>query len=163
MECISCDNPKKLTGQRVVHRYKECGLDSIVLDGVVVYRCDQCGEVYYDFGNQIELHSLIARLLIQKKGNLTGRELRFLRKQLGYSTEVFAKLMGYNPQSLNRIENNDDKIADQLDRSVRFMAALKDPDRNYDLHDMIEHESGVDMEHSKFKRSSRGNWTIAVQ
>lgn len=157
-----CSNPKKLKEERVIHRYKECGLENIVLEGVRVYRCDQCGELYYDFGNVIELHNLIAKTLIQKRGKLTGRELRFLRKRLGYSTEVFADLIQYNPQTLNRIENKEDEIADQLDRSVRFMAALKDPDRDYDLHDMLLEKSGVEIEKSKFKRSKKGTWSFVA-
>lgn len=142
MKCVMCKNKKHLkkTSKRV--RYTQCGLDNVVLYGVDYYVCNQCGEEYFGYGDQEQLHSLIAERLIRKKNILTAKELRFLRSHLGYSTKIFAKLTGYDPASISRFENDKNPASYQYDRLVRSFIALKLPNRNYDLQDAWLNDEG---------------------
>lgn len=136
MKCVMCDNPKSLKRQLVNHRYTECGLTNVVLRNVEYYRCSTCGEGYYGLGNQEKLHTLIANAVLQKKGLLTGKELRFLRVYLGYASSVFAKLIGYTQETWSRLENERQPVNVTLDRLIRALIAQRlPPDRRYTLHD----------------------------
>ena len=104
MKCVMCDNKKDLKEKKVKKKYKESGLDNVTLNGVSYSKCDKCGEEYYGYGDLGKLHATIARLLIIKRGVLSGKEVRFLRTYLGLSTSFFAKLTGYTVEHISRIE-----------------------------------------------------------
>jgi putative zinc finger/helix-turn-helix YgiT family protein len=158
MNCSNCDNPKQLKKTKVTRPYKESGLDNVTLIGVEMYRCDRCGETYFGYGNIEQLHGVISNLLIQKKGLLTGKEVRFLRKHLGYSGAMFAQLIGYERESISRIETGAQPVTEQFDRLVRFSVAAKLPDRNYDLHDQILHAKGVALSQIELTADRKGDW-----
>ena len=162
MTCSMCDNTKGLKGKKVTHKYKESGLDNVTLIGVEHFRCDQCGEEYFSFGLIEELHEAIAHVLLRKKDLLTGSEVRFLRKHLGYSGTMFAKLIGYDDSTLSRLENGAQPITRTFDHLVRFSVASKIPDRNYDLHDLILKGEGVDASRIELTSSARGGWKFKV-
>lgn len=153
MKCVMCENKKVLKKDSKQIRYTQCGLDNVVLYGVAHYECNQCGEEYYSYGNQDELHTLIARALIFKSGLLSGKEVRFLRTYLGYSTAVFAKLTGYAKESISRMENQKQKIMKPFDRLVRSFVAFKLPNRDYDLHEQWLQETGA-----KSEKIELNNW-----
>lgn len=165
MNCAMCNNPKKLKKRRVGMWYKQSGLDNIRLEGVIEYRCDQCGEVYHSFGNMDQLHKLISQRLIGKKGNLTGAEVRFLRVALGYNSAMFAKLVGITASHLSRIEGKkqDPVSSDQLDHAIRFLVASKkaEPDRDYDLHDQLINDSGEELKEIKITHRPTGWKNVA--
>jgi putative zinc finger/helix-turn-helix YgiT family protein len=132
-----CENEKELKTMSITYRYKDCGIDNVILHGVRESRCEECGEVYYNFGNLEVLHRLIAQHLIEKSDLLTGKEIRFLRKFLGYSSAVFSKLVGYEIEHLSRVENGKMPVQKIFDRLVRLMVAKRWPERNYDLQDLF--------------------------
>lgn len=138
MKCVMCESQKEMKASVLkTHKFKECGLSNVVLHGVHVYKCDDCGEVYYNYGDIEKLHATIASLLIRKEGLLSGEEIKFLRKYLGYSGQYFAKIIGYDTSHLSRIENGKLAVAETFDRLVRFMVQEKIPDRNYNIQDLI--------------------------
>jgi len=137
MKCVICDNPKALKKKPITMRYKQCGLENVVLHGVERFRCGHCGEEYINFGDQEQLHALIAGTLISKKGLLNGREVKFLRTYLGYSGAMFAKRVGYTKETLSRYENGKVEISKTFDILLRALVATSLPDRDYDLHDQI--------------------------
>ena len=156
-----CDNKKALKREKITHKYKECGLDNVTLVGVEHHRCDQCGEEYFGFGNIEKLHEAIAHVLLQKKDLLNGAEVRFLRKHLGYSGTMFAKLIGYDDATLSRLENGAQPVTRTFDHLVRFMVVSKlTPDRNYDLHDLILKGEGIETGRIELAASSKGVWEL---
>ncbi len=157
-----CENKKALKGSKITHKYKECGLDHVTLVGVEHFRCGECGEEYFGFGNLEKLHTTIAHVLLRKKDLLTGAEVRFLRKHLGYSGTMFAKLIGYDDASLSRLENGAQPITRTFDHLVRFLVASKLPDRNYDLHDQILSGGGVEARRIELKAKAGGLWELRV-
>lgn len=159
MYCSSCDNNRPLKATPVTRKYEEGGLDNVTLKGVKEFRCSKCGEVYFNYGNIEQLHQLIAEYLIRKKDLLTGKEIKFLRKHMGYSSSVLAKLVGQEPEHISRIENDKVKVVPLFDHFIRALVIQKGQDRNYDLHDHILNESGEDF--SRLEASFKKNgWDV---
>lgn len=161
MECIRCNSKKPMRSELIVHRFKESGLDNVILHGVKQYRCSKCGETYYDFGDLNQLNRLIADTLLRKSDVLSGQEIRFLRTHIGHSSEMFARIIGLDKTSLSRIENGRVKVSSQVNMAVRFAVGGKLADRDYDLHDLIEaieNENLIKFKDAEFKASSKGNW-----
>jgi len=158
MKCHMCENTKALKKSRTTVKYKECGLDNVTLVGVEYYKCDQCGEEYFGYGNMEKLHTVIARVLLKNSELLNGKEVRFLRKTLGYSGAMFAKLIGYDAATISRIETGSQPVTETFDRLVRFAVATKIPDRDYDLHDQILNESGTRYSRIELTSTPEGNW-----
>ena len=159
MRCSSCQSKRDLKKLSINYKYKACGLDNVVLLGVSVMRCEDCGEEYYNFGDIEKLHKKIAEILLTKSDLLTGKEIRFLRKNLGYSGAMFAHLIGYSHESLSRIENRAQKLTESFDRLVRFAVADKLPkNRNHDLHNLILNNSGQKLLKIELIRTPSGDW-----
>lgn len=135
MKCVMCDNPKSLKTKAITIKYKESGLENVTLHGVEAHKCGRCGEEYYGFGDLEQLHGLIARVLVFKKGLLNGKELRFLRTYLGFSGSVFAERVGIAKETLSRFENNKQPMTKTFDLLVRALVTTKLPNRDYDSHD----------------------------
>ncbi|MCX6102689.1 MAG: YgiT-type zinc finger protein [Proteobacteria bacterium] len=157
--CI-CENKRPLKRQRVTKKYTVGGLDHVTLVGVEYYKCDVCGEEFYGYGDMEQLHKVISNALITKKGLLTGNEIRFLRKYLGYTGPVFGSLIQYEKETIYRIEGGGQPVTESYDRLVRFLVASKVPDRNYDLHDLILKNQLRDIRRLEFEQRRSGEWEI---
>lgn len=159
MKCSMCESAKSLKSTAVMHKYKECGLDNVILHGVKESRCEDCGEIYRSFGDVEKLHQLIAFHLVRKADLLTGKEVRFLRKYLGYSGSVFSKLVGYEVEHLSRIENGKAAVQETFDRLVRALVIEKMPDREYNLQDLFLQNRFVKLEWLEFSLSGK-DWKL---
>ncbi len=137
MKCTMCENDQELKFHSKTHKYKESGLENVILHGVLEAHCPKCGEIYLNFGNLEELHKIIAMQLIKKATLLIGKEIRFLRKYLGYSGSVFSKLVGYEVAHLSRIENGKSPVQEVFDRLIRVLVLEKMPERKYKLQDLF--------------------------
>ncbi len=100
--------------------YTACGLDNVWLlsgyeflstpygDGVTIRHMD-------------ELHRLIARGLIRDKKTLSGKEFRFLRKEMGLSQLELSKRMRMSDQQLARWEKGESALSGPADILVRVL------------------------------------------
>lgn len=159
MECMTCDSTKPMKVEATTHKYRESGLDNIILVGVQKFKCEECGEEHFNFGNVDQLHSIIAEFLIKKDTQLTGKEARFLRVKLGYSADMLANLLGYSKDHIYRFENESVPMQQSFDRVLRFAYVNKTaPDRYYDLHDAILNGTGVTHIDSLRLRLSGDHW-----
>ena len=147
--CVMCDNPSPIAGERIVYKYKDCGLDNVIVHGVEHHRCPKCGEEYYGFGNLKKLHEIIAEAIISKPSPINGKEFRFLRTHLGYSGTTFAKLLKLDPKTIARYESGESQIPKVTDLVMRALISSKTPDRKYDLHDFM-----VNKDEKKSKKAS---------
>src|SRR5262249_4671935 len=139
----------------------ECGLDNVILHGVEHSRCKVCGEEYYGFGSQAKLHELIAKLLIEKKGLLNGKEIRFLRTYIGYSALMFSELTGHAKETISRFENEKSPITKTFDLLMRSLVANRLPDRNYDWHDLLLNKKGMILKKIELNAKD-GDWSLAA-
>ncbi len=161
MECFECES-KDIKKESITHKYTESGLDNITLYGVIRTKCNSCGEEYYNFGDIGQLHDIISESIIKKKGRITGKEIRFLRKYLGYTNSIFAKIVGKNSSVLSRIENGQQAVAEPFDKLVRLLVDNKMECRNYDFHDLFLNGYGVETDNLKLKNENK-HWEIYKQ
>lgn len=156
MKCVNCDYKKQLKGQKKAVKYDECGLNNIVLDGITVYTCPNCGEEYFDYGDINQLHSLIKDAIMKRPGKITGPEIRFLRKYFGYSKEYFAKLLEVDERTIYRWES-DKNITPQISKSIKIALAYSETDRDYDYHDyLLNKKTGTEFRMLKFIPAKSG-------
>lgn len=129
--CIACG--KEMTREVINHRYRESGLDYVVLLGVEMRRCPFCGEEELVIPRMEELHRVIARAVASREGALTGSEIRFLRKYLGLSGVTFAKRIGVSHETVSRWENDKQEMSPPLERFLRLMVFNEKPATHYPL------------------------------
>jgi putative zinc finger/helix-turn-helix YgiT family protein len=113
------------------YQYRESGLANVVLQGVEVRRCPECGAVEVPLPRVAELHRVIAMAVIHKPARLSGTEVRFLRKHLGWSGEDFASHMGVDPSTVSKWENDKEAIGASSDRLLRMLVARRSPVEEY--------------------------------
>jgi putative zinc finger/helix-turn-helix YgiT family protein len=108
--------------RKVTHHYTESGLDNVHVEGVEVYECPSCDERIVSIPAVPRLNTLIGKFLIEKNAMLTGREIRFLRKNAGLSAKRFARLIGVDSSTVSRWENdNKQKPTPSHDRFIRLL------------------------------------------
>lgn len=104
------------------YRYGLSGLDNVLLVGIEVRECRKCRAQVPVIPKIAELHQAIAMDLALKKGLLTGKEVRFLRKNAGIAANQFAALIGVDSAHLSRVENGKLKsfsvATDKLARAI---------------------------------------------
>ncbi len=130
MRCVECRG--KLTSERGNVNFDVSGLP-VVLLGVETRVCQSCGEREVVVPNIEGLHRALAELLIRKPRRLAGREIRFLRKSLGWSGVEFAVRIGVRPETVSRWETGTEDIGETADRLLRLMVAHEQPVSDYSL------------------------------
>ena len=118
MKCRKCRGQMtKTTGD---HRYSESGLEYIMLKGVESFCCD-CGERVVSIPRLPELNAKIGEILIQKKSPLAGKEIRFLRKNMGLTGKRLSEIMGIDNATISRWEGNLQRPAKTHDHFFRLL------------------------------------------
>jgi putative zinc finger/helix-turn-helix YgiT family protein len=102
------------------HYYKESGLDNVYLVGVEICECS-CGEKVVSIPAITELHSKLALELLKKKSLLAGKEIRFLRKNMGLTAKKLGEIMGVNNATISRWEKGSQRISEVRDRLLRLV------------------------------------------
>ncbi len=139
MKCPNCYDEMVATVEKS-YRYDECGLDYIYLEDIDIYSCKKCDEHIVSIPSIIELNSLIGLSLIKKDSLLTGKEARYLRKNIGLSGKKLSEILGVNNATVSRWENNNQNIGKDHDRLIRLVyAELKDIPRE-DLKTLIQND-----------------------
>ncbi len=125
MENITCPNCQQLRQPHVdKYHYTESGLQNVWLKGVEIFECD-CGEKFAIIPCRDELHKLIAMKLLKKVDQLSGREIRFLRKHMGLKAKDFAKQIGVMNVTVSRWEREETIPPKPIDRLIRFFYATE--------------------------------------
>ena len=125
MEEIICPNCQiKGKAQKGKYHYTESGLQNVWLIGVEIFTCE-CGENFAFIPCAQELHKLLAEILITKEEQLSGREIRFLRKHLGLKAKDFAKHLGVRNVTVSRWEQEETIPPEPIDRLIRFFYATE--------------------------------------
>jgi YgiT-type zinc finger domain-containing protein len=120
--CFECG--RTMEGRKENYRYVESGLDSVVLRNVLVFHCKNCGASVPQIVAANILHRWIVIRLLTKEYRLSGAEVRFLRKAVGYSATELAKMAGTSKQVVSRWENRS-SLGQDSDRLVRLLCAHK--------------------------------------
>lgn len=139
-KCRTCGKAE-LSGRPETYLYTESGLPNVVLVGVEVRRCPSCGHHELVLPRVTELHRTIAHAVIHKRARLSGPEVRFLRKYLGWSGADFARHVGVDPSTVSNWENDKDPIGPASDRLLRLMVAHGAPVEDYSLEELTKIEN----------------------
>jgi putative zinc finger/helix-turn-helix YgiT family protein len=106
------------------YHYVESGLPNVWLTGVEIFECN-CGENFAYIPCASELHRLIAEILLQKEEQLSGREIRFLRKHMGLKAKDFADKIGVMNVTVSRWEREETIPPKPIDRLIRYFYAIE--------------------------------------
>jgi len=104
------------------YHYTESGLQNVWLVGVEIFKCD-CGEKFAFIPYVKELHKLIAEILLKQENQLSGRDIRFLRKHMGLKAKDFAERLGVKNVTVSRWEQGETIPPKTIDRLIRFFYA----------------------------------------
>lgn len=108
--------------------FLESGLDNVVLRNVKLLKCQQCGSVTPMLSKINQLMRLITCALVLKRSELTGKEVRFLRKYIGFTGEQLGRKLGLTKEHISRMENDKHPVGTQTERLVRYVAMSADAD-----------------------------------
>ena len=136
MTCLEC-------GGEVRTRLETVPFDTAIgLPGVrlrtMVARCPKCKAFEVLVPNADGLHRALARSVVAKSERLSGAEIRFLRKVLGWSGADFAQHMGTSAEIVSRWETGSAPIGPQADRLLRLMVMTRDPVAGYRKLDLLK-------------------------
>ena len=139
-QCRTCGKAE-LTAGKETYLYTESGLPNVVLVGIEVRRCPSCGHHELVLPRVTELHRTIAHAVIRKRARLSGPEVRYLRKYLGWSGVDFARHVGVDPSTVSNWENDKEPIGAVSDRLLRLMVAHGTPVDDYSLDELTKIEN----------------------
>lgn len=98
--------------------YTDCGLDDVYLVGGYEIEKTPYGEGL-SVKNLDQLHRAIGCYLATQKKALSGKELRFLRKQMDLSQSELGKLLGLSSQQVARWEKSESEVSGPADLLLR--------------------------------------------
>jgi DNA-binding transcriptional regulator YiaG len=104
----------------------------------------------------------IGRSLVERKKLLTGKEIRFLRNQMGFSQSKLAKLVGCDTQQIARYEKGQSKMHGAVDRILRMLYRehLEDPTSIQEFLEGVDEMDGRMADKQVFADTS-GRWMAA--
>ena len=138
-------------------------LPGVIVEGVKIYRCQACGEEEEGFERLEELIHLIGQTLLKKEGRLSGPELRFLRKMMGWSGRDFASRMGVTPEQVSRWENGHEPVGASNNMLVRALIALDEQLVDYSSQSLALAANSDDTTLSLLaRRAQDGHWVHAT-
>jgi len=114
--------------------YTGSGLSNVFLAGIKYCECKICGAKAADIPALNQLLKGIARTIVSKKSNLSGEELRFLRKRLGKRAIDFATMIGITPEYLSKCENGHEPLSRTTERFVRLVYGVLSQDKELQAH-----------------------------
>lgn len=103
------------------YRYTECGLDNVFIEGMSPCTDDH-GEQVYCVPNPMGLHHEIAKAIVCHKKGMSGRELRFLRTEIGLTQAELAKVVHRDTQTIGRWERGENPMEAPAEALIRLLA-----------------------------------------
>ncbi len=107
-----------------VYRYMESGLDNVFIEGVS-FVTDDAGEACITVPNINGLHKAIATGIVRQKAGMTGREMRFLRTEIGLTQAELAVIVHREALAISRWERGEVPIDSNAEALIRLFAAQK--------------------------------------
>ncbi|MBF0560713.1 MAG: transcriptional regulator [Alphaproteobacteria bacterium] len=106
------------------YHYTECGLDNVLVYGIAPC-IDDDGDEVITIPNINGLHKAIALTIIAREALMSGKELRFLRTEMGMTQAELARCVHKEAISVGRWERNETPIDPNAETLVRLMAQEK--------------------------------------
>lgn len=103
------------------YHYTECGLDNVIIEGMTTI-VDHAGDETITIPAIGLLHGIIAEGIVMLPSKMSGRELRFLRTEMGLTQEKLAETLKVTLLTVSRWEREENPIKDTAEMLVRLMA-----------------------------------------
>lgn len=148
----------------IAYHYKACGLDNVyLLNGFTIHEDDGYGKSV-SFEDIEGLHRAIGTMLINAPRPLTGKEMRFLRKEMELSQETLAKLFGVDVQTVANWEKGKTKTKELGDRLLRllYVEYIQANPHICDLLESLSQSIDGKLEKLNFERGECGDWRQAA-
>ena len=120
MKCDVCGSIMNPPHPEVLSNY--AGLAGVSVHGVLVCTCPGCDNYVRTIPRLASLHRRIAEAVVRKETALTGAEFRFLRKQIGWSTEDVATNLNASQESVLTWESDEVRIPAFAEENMRRWA-----------------------------------------
>ncbi len=134
MKCMQCGSSMKT--QNETYLYDRDGIRA-TLENVRVHRCAACGDFEVEIPRIEQLHETLAGTIIRIPARLSGAEIRFLRKVLGWSGAKLARQMGVEAETVSRWETAKKRIGASAERLLRLSVSVGTPIEDYSLEDLV--------------------------
>lgn len=118
--CSDCGSEASV--ERGTYRFRESGLDNVVLKGIEIIKCPACGNEDPIIPNLDGLLRVLAVAIVTNTFPLTGTEVRYIRKYLGMSGEQFARILHTDKSTLSKWETGAISIGSKSDLLIRSVA-----------------------------------------
>jgi len=118
--CNECGSQAAV--KRGTYRFRESGLDNVVLKGIEIVRCPACADETPIIPNLDGLLRTLALAVVTSKQPLAGPEVRYLRKYLAMSGDQFARILHTDKSTLSKWENGAVNIGSKSDLLIRAIA-----------------------------------------
>lgn len=105
-------------------RYDACGLDNVEIAGLE-FVIDDDGDECIRIPRINELHKLLVRMIVSREKGMSGKELRFLRTEMGMTQAELAKIVKRDVQSIGRWERGENPIEPNAELIIRLLVAEK--------------------------------------
>lgn len=103
------------------YHYTESGLDNVMVFGMVPC-LDDDGDQVVTIPNIAGLHRAISKQIVKHAAGISGKELRFLRTEMGMTQAELAKVVHHDAQSVARWEKGECPIAPNAEALIRLLA-----------------------------------------
>ena len=120
MTCLSCGSNEIQTQNENIPLV---GLPTVILVGVAVARCQNCGDYEIAIPRHSRLIEIVSLAILNKKGKLTGNEIRWLRARIGWTGVQLARHVGVSQESVSKWERGHVCQSRMADRLIRLLAA----------------------------------------
>ncbi len=147
------------------YHYLECGLDDVYLVNGFERKESPRG-LSIAINDIDKLHRAIGEYLCLRKKELTGKEIRFLRRELLMSQSTLAHLLDVGEQTVHRWETGKSDMPRAAEALLRLMyrkdtaSGVRDQlNRIADLEDEIDHKQQMIFE---LMANRRGEWKLAA-
>lgn len=104
-----------------VYHYTECGLDTVWIGGIQMLTDDDGDEVL-TIHNINGLHRVIAEGIIGRDGAMDGKELRFLRTEMGLTQAELGKILQKEALTVGRWERGETPLDPNAETIIRLVA-----------------------------------------
>lgn len=144
-DCLRCSHDDTgITRRILLPEYEDdlMGIPVVLRNAVEQKVCGECGEVLSTVIPDLEgLRAAMAVTRVNDPLKLNGKEIRFLRKALGYTGKKLAEKMQVSAESVSRWENNKELMRPVGEKLLRLivggMLASKAPALDFDSDEIV--------------------------
>lgn len=148
--------------EKSIYRYIECGLSNVVLlNGFNTIETSQGKATsIHDIDG---LHKAIGMFLIFHQKDLSGNEIRFLRKEMLMSQRTLSKLLGVSEQGLRRWENGKIKMPKPSESLLRLLYREHVDDKTGKIASVLKEISNLEEKLIEIVfRDTKKGWQVAA-